>query len=188
MFTFKPFESAEKWEFLDPDTGHLHLGRDKTELITRILAYREQNKLEPITSLSVVIDNYLCGKPENLYKCVPFQLKRNFLTSIKGGVAILTNLLMNKQVKKEVAEKRAEICIECPYNVFPDKGPFVAWSDDIADRSTGGREVSVHSQLGNCEVCSCLLKAKVFYDGPMGLDKEQIETMKKVNCWQTLHE
>ena len=184
MYSFSPFETTDKWEFIDPDTGYHYKGRTKAELIQRILAYRDQNKLEPIISLDTVVDNYLCGKPENLHKCVPVNLKRNFITYVKGGIALLTNLLMKKQVTDAEAERRAKICVSCPHNVFPDKHGFLAWSDDIAERATNGRQTSLHSQLGNCDVCSCLLKAKVFYDGPMGLDEEQKATMKKVNCWQ----
>lgn len=103
---------------------------------------------------------------------------------VKGGIALVENLLYKNMVDQNTADARAAICVECPYNVFPDKGGFLKWSDDIAEASTGGKKSIFHDRLGSCEVCTCTLKAKVFYSGKIKLTDEERTKMLAVNCWQ----
>lgn len=150
------------------------------------MGYRAQNELAPIESLDLVLENYLCHLPQNLKKCRPCdKLKRGLLTYIKGGIVLLQNLWYDNPVEETEANRRAEICIKCPLNVFPDKGPFVAWSDAIALASVGDKKVARHEELGNCAGCTCCLKAKVWYRGPFDLTTTEQSLMRSVkNCWQ----
>lgn len=183
FFRFKPLDYPSHFSFKDPDTGYLYRANSKKELLSLIVSYRHQNELPQIEALAAVTDHYLCSLPEHNGRCEPNPfVHRGFLQYFKGGVALIQNLLYNKMVTQEKAEERGAVCIECPKNVFPDKKGFVAWSDDIASRSTGGRKSKHHDQLGNCEVCSCPLKAKVFYGGKLVVtDKEMKEFPEP--CW-----
>jgi len=89
-------------------------------------------------------------------------------------------------VSQEVAEARASICKDCIFNIFPDRDNFIRWSDSIALHSTGGKQVKAHSSLGNCQCCTCVLNAKVFYKGPFILSAEEKSCMGNANvkCWQ----
>lgn len=181
---FKPFSGPSRFEFKDPDTGFLFQGSTRSDLVRRIVSYRAQNGLEKIVELDKVIDNYLCHLPENKGKCNKLQLERGLLPSIKGGIALLHNLWFKDQVDQKEADRRSAICARCPYNVFPDKGPFIAWSDEIAEASVGERRSINHDKIGNCAVCSCPLRAKVWYGGEIKVEPQQLVTMKKVKCWQ----
>lgn len=102
---------------------------------------------------------------------------------IKGGIALLQNMAYDSIVSDERANKRAEVCIKCPHNVFPDKGSFMHWADKLAEASVGDRKSKYHKELGNCEVCSCNMRAKVFYGGKIDLPEDQVKALPDF-CWQ----
>lgn len=173
------------YEFKDPDTGYKYSGSTMQQLMHRIIAYRVQNKLPLIDELSSVVENYLCQHPLNTGMCQENKiLARGFMGYLKGGIALLINMAYNKFASQDEADSRSEICAKCPHNVFPDKGAFIQWADEVAEKSVGKRKSKYHELLGNCEICSCTLRAKVFYAGKIDLPKDQIEKMIKVNCWQ----
>jgi hypothetical protein len=186
MQEFKPFETSSLWIFIDPDTQYEYRADSRPRLVQIIVGYRAQNKLSEIEHLDWVIDNYLCGLSRNAGKCREKRLSRGIMQYLKGGVALVQNMMFPSFASQEEAERRADICMHCSCNVFLDRGPFIRWSDEIAAMSVGERKVSVQEGLGNCEVCSCCLKAKVHYPGPFELSDEEKEKMKDCNpqCWQ----
>lgn len=185
FFRFKPFEGPARFRWKDPDTGHKFEEPTKEALITRINSYRAQNNLEAIEALPFVLESYWCGLPENAYKCVPVEVTpRGMLGYIKGGVALLKNLWYGKFASKSVADVRSGQCSECQFNVFPDRNGFIKWSDDIAVASVGERRSSNHDKLGICAVCSCPLRAKVFYTGKVENNPEWRSKFESVKCWQ----
>lgn len=187
FFKLKPFAAPKRFCFKDPDTGFEYLELTEQDLIRRIVAYRAQNGLEPIEHIGMVLENYWCTLPENTGsgQFGP-ELKRGFLAYVKGGVTLLKYALINNPVPKDVADKRAAICCGCPGNVFPDKGPFMRWTDDIAVHTVGDLRTDRHEDLGNCEGCTCVLKAKVWFPAPFDLSTEERHSMYgfNPNCWQ----
>lgn len=183
FFKFKPFYAPKKFEWKDPDSGREFEARTREDLVKTIIAYRAQNGYPPIEALNIVLEHYWCNKPYNLGSCVPNpNIKRSFMGYLKGGIALLQNMLYNKMVSQTEADARSAICVECPCNVFPDKGYFMSWSDEIAEKSTGGLKSINHSKLGSCEACSCTLKAKVFYGGKFSHTEEELSKMPDF-CW-----
>jgi hypothetical protein len=163
----------------------MHTGKDLNDLCRRIRLYRAQNELEPLEYLEAIVEHYLCLRSENKGGCERrgSPLKRGLIPTLKGGVLILKNLMYNSFASQEVADARSAICKECPHNVFPDKGPFIAWSDNIAEHTVGDRKSAHHDDLGNCGICSCPLRPKVFFTGKPQLTNEQLNEMP-ANCWQ----
>lgn len=189
MLTFRPFQGSAIFELPDPDRPeHIHKGRTKAELVAAITNYRAQNQLEPIERLDLVIDNYLCSLPENTSKCRQVELQRGIMAYLKGGLALVKVLALGAKsmVSQDVADERGSICKDCTYNSFPDRGRFVEWSDEIAWHTVGDKKSAHHDSLGNCECCSCPLKAKVWMKGPFELTLAEQEMMKNsnVSCWQ----
>lgn len=178
------FAPPSRYVFRDPDTEYEFKANTKKELVDHIISYREQNRLEPIAFLETVLENYWCGLEENIGRCQPMTLKRGWVTTLRGGIALLTNVFMNRMVTPEEAEARAKVCELCPANIFPDKGAFIKWADDLAEESTGGKKTSLNDKLGNCEVCSCCLRAKVWYGGRIKLSDEERKKMVELHCWQ----
>lgn len=89
-------------------------------------------------------------------------------------------------VSEDVAKRRAKICMGCPHNVFPDKGAFIEWADSMAEAATGGKRIEETDKLGNCEVCSCPLRAKIWHKGPFKLLKQEKQKLPGF-CWQLKH-
>lgn len=182
---FKAFEASAVLQFKDPDTGMVYKADNLTELYKRIILYRQQNNLAPIEFLRETVENYICTMPMNANKCQGVDMPRSVMTYVKGGIQLFKNLLFKKYATQEIAEKRAAQCSKCEFNVFPDKGPFMAWADQIAIQCVGDRKVSVNDQLGNCDVCTCNLRSKVFFQGKLDpFTDEQLVKLRKVKCWQ----
>ena len=177
---FDSFAAPLRYVFVDPDTQYNYEAPTKEALISHITVYREQNQLPPLQALDAILQNYWCSLPENLHLCRDVPLKRGWFKYLRGGIALLENVFYGEDnmISPTLAEKRAQICTSCPYNVFPDKTGFLAWSDELAENATGGKKVPSHDNLGNCAVCSCTLKAKVWYKGPF--KQEDFPS----HCWQ----
>lgn len=185
MKKFKAFQGSTIQEFKDPDTGFLFKSATRPELLREIITYRINNRLEPIEMLNATIDNYLCAQECNVGKCEEnTKLHRSIMTTIKGGITLFTNVLLKVTVSQEEADRRAAICVKCPKNIFPDKDGFVKWADDLASRMTGDKKSKYHNELGNCSICTCNLKGKVWYKGTLSLPEDQLAEMKSVGCWQ----
>lgn len=188
LLKFKALEAPDKFLFVDPDTGRRFQASTKEQLIKQIVPYRAQNELEPLEYLGVVIEAYMCSLPQYRHKCEPTEpFSRDILGYLSGGVALLKNAFYGRKnmVTQKAADLRASQCVFCRYNVFPDKSTFLRWSDNIAEASTRGRKSKYYNKLGNCEVCSCPLKAKVWYKGKGDkFSKEEIKMFKTVDCWQ----
>lgn len=183
---FRAFEVPRTYAFKDPDTGFLYNAKTLNELYTSIIAYRVQNKLDFIEELPLVVENYICGLPENCNKCIHNEkLHRSLFMYIKGGIALLRNMAFKRYATQEEADKRGLQCISCEYNTFPDKSAFVAWADEVTIQQVGDRK-SIHDrELGNCSVCTCVLKSKVFFDGKLDeFNAEETKKMRGVSCWQ----
>lgn len=184
---FAPFRVPQSWYFENPENRWRIEGKSLSDLTQKVRLYRAQNEFPELDYLEAVIEHYLCGKRENIGACESRGvLKRGLIPMIKGGIVILKNMMYNSFASQEVADERAEICVTCPHNVFPDKGPFIEWSDRLAENSVGDRKTRSHDLLGNCAVCSCPLRCKTFHPGPFELTTEQRITIEstKPDCWQ----
>lgn len=189
MLRFVPYIGPKPpLSFKDPDTGHFYKAMTMRELIDQVRSYREQNNLEEIPHLQPILENYLCSLKINQGSCEENpQLRRGWLTYLKGGVSLLKKLFYGDAmiVPQQEADRRGSICLECPANVTPDEN-YHSWADEIALHSTNGKKSIHHEKLGNCEACSCPLKAKVFYKGPFGLSTQEFVRIQALNpkCWQ----
>ena len=60
--------------------------------------------------------------------------------------------------------RRALICAQCPKNVIPTgKGWLQIWTDGQMLKSVENRKTASHDELGVCIVCSCELRAAVWW-------------------------
>jgi len=186
MRRFLPNTAPKVWKFKDPNTGREFQEETKKALFDRIITYRSFNNLFPIEALVHVIEDYNCSLPDNCSICEDTPLERGWIQYLEGGIALLKQTLFKKFAPQHVADARAEVCLHCPNNIFPDKEGFLAWSDQIAEQSVGDLKSIHHSNLGSCSACSCVLKAKVFYGGKISLSKEEHTKISEtnLNCWQ----
>lgn len=67
-------------------------------------------------------------------------------------------------VDQAEGDRRAAICAKCPHNVIPaGKGWLQNWTDGQMLKSVEGRETTSQDKLGVCDVCSCELRAAVWW-------------------------
>ena len=67
-------------------------------------------------------------------------------------------------VDQTEGDRRAAICVNCPHNVIPaGKGWLQNWTDGQMLKSVEGRTTASQDRLGVCEVCSCELRAAVWW-------------------------
>lgn len=185
MLRFKAFQGPPEWKFIDPDSGFKYKSKSRTELTAHIRSYRSQNGYESIEMLAMVVENYLCGLPENVGKCEQIPtMHRGLLTYLKGGVALVTNVAYSSTVSLEEADRRATVCKGCKFNVFPEKGQFMEWADQLAFAMVGSLKSTHHEDLGNCSVCTCPLRSKVWYKGVVDPPPDELSQMREVGCWQ----
>jgi len=182
---FKALEISRVVEFKDPDTGLLYTAKNLSALYGKIVSYRVQNQLEMIDHLAEVVANYLCGLPENCNKCEPLKMHRSWYTTVQGGMLLLKNMWFKKQCSQKTAEARAAQCVTCKFNVFPDKGPWMAFADNIAIGQVGDKHVSVEKETGSCSVCTCVIRSKVFWGDTLpAFPDDQVSKFREVSCWQ----
>lgn len=169
---------------MDPDSGYAFKAKSREDLIHHIVTYRSQNNYEPIENLDLTLDNYLCKLPINAGACRPdFPLRRGLSTTLKGGILLLKSMLYKTFATQEEADRRAETCLNCPHNTFPDKTRFVKWTDAIAKATIGKRKSKHYNELGVCDVCQCPMRCKVWYAGGLEFEKEELEKFPDF-CWQ----
>jgi len=67
-------------------------------------------------------------------------------------------------VGQDEADRRAAICAKCPHNVIPASKTWAQqWTDGRMLNAVEGRRTRFHDQLGACDVCSCELRAAVWW-------------------------
>lgn len=182
-----PSSAPKRFIFTDPDTQRKYEATTKQALATQIVAYRSQNGLPPIKHLDMVLEHFWATLPENAHnaeKAPP--LKRGLLAYLKGGMALVDNIWYGEahMADQHTANERARQCSTCRFNIFPDKGPFLKWADMIAENSVGDKKTPYDNELGNCAVCTCVTKAKVWWRGEIKLSEEEKSKMRTVGCWQ----
>lgn len=188
LYEFKPFHGPKEFKFKDPDSGYEYIADDFGSLLKKITDYRSANGYSPIEMLPQVVEHHLCNLPCHYNDCKPNEkLSRTLSQYIRGGVALFKSFIYKNMVDQATADKRSEQCADCPFNVFPDKGNFDKLADAMALRQIGDRRSKYHDHLGNCAVCSCLMRSKVFFKGNFRITDDEAEKMEIVNCWQLKH-
>jgi hypothetical protein len=118
--------------------------------------------------------------------------KPNFLANTSAGIKLWLEFFgSGKPETKEVAEKRASVCVTCPQNV---KGNILERFNAAAGREilaifNALNDLDLHTsqdkELYVCHLCSCPLRSKVF--APLEMVKKHMvkETMDSLPdfCW-----
>lgn len=194
---FKAWLEPSRYYYLDPDTNREFTAPDRAGLITLIVNYRKNNQLEPIGNLNSVLENFWCGLPENAGKCERYNLHRSFEMYKKGAMALLRDLIYKKEarVSQDEANRRATLCIKCPFNIEAKKTGTMALADEVVEKYLGDNTRTPYDKdLGLCAVCTCVLRFKVHVKGPFENSAEQSEQLRRViitddqgqkhKCWQ----
>ena len=155
------------WRFIDPDTKYQFNEKYRSfdDLVSHVQAYREQNRLSKLEKIRVIIEDWLCKQPDMERYCKEFEaIKRSRRQYIKGAKAAAKVLTGGDQafVPIQEAEKRAAVCIRCPYNMLDkEDSRLKRYSNKYIQDIVGERKTSLDAKLFSCEICSCPLRPKV---------------------------
>lgn len=187
LMQFKPFAVAQGFSFKDPDTGFSFQAETKEALYKHIVTYRAQNRLPAIEQLPIVVENYLCSKPENRANCRPRAVDKGWGFYFKKGVGLLKFLRFKNFVDQNTADARSETCVKCPLNQKPQgKHFYERWASKAAEDVIEARKSKNHDKLMECQACGCNLRAKVWSGEAIELFQDEVDLMRthRPECWQ----
>lgn len=179
----------------DPLSGVEVLGTNFDMLCDRIYAARKANSLPIGVGIEQEIEQWICQQYpqecENLDPAMP--RKRTFtLTDIIHGSRVMLSHWWNgrKLVDRAEAERRAQICMNCPLNVAfakPCTGICKELNDVVnAITGTQGTQYDVH--LKSCSNCGCFLSASIWVPleiqlGPLD-ETTKLKFENTSGCWK----
>lgn len=150
------------------DDGKFIYGGDLAELISRVSEYRIINSL-PLGEAEIEVNDWLCrttGAP-----CAPPK-PRDMQAGVKVTGAMVAGFLRaaaewlttSDIVPQEEAERRAETCAGCKFNVHVDDGSCLGCFGLLARimRCIGDRKTRVDAVLKFCGRCGCSLPVVAF--------------------------
>lgn len=192
------------YTFTDPDTGYIYNRKYSSyeELASHIHEYRTANKLPPISKLRAVWEHYCCENiPGMESRCqkVSDMVARNFRQFWQGGKSFIKAALSGSRsfVEQLVADNRSAICRDCDQNVVNiGHRHSQFYTDKFMLSQIGARRSKFHDELHTCKICSCILKAKVFYSDSLvgdSLSDDEIGKLSRMprnsagrplKCWQ----
>lgn len=191
--------------FVDPDTKFEYNKPYRTfeDLAAHVKQYRDQNKLLPIEEFRAVWENWICHEFEMEKNCcvVSADIERTFEQYIAGAKAYVRRLFSKEKfVSKEIADRRAGICVDCTqnlHNIGHRMSQF--YTDRFMLHQTGGKRTKHDDKLFTCKICTCLLRSKVHYPikevaeslsdtevGRLNREPRSISTGQKLQCWQSV--
>jgi len=169
------------WRFEDPDTGFKFSGYASfRDLLTHVRNYRVQNRLTIPSTISSLVECWLCEQPKMARYCkeegevVATRTVEQYVSGAIAATKVISRGSKGGLSSQEEAERRASICVNCPHNK-PNKehSRLRRYSDNFVQWAIGSfRKTSLDDKLFSCDVCSCPLRAKVHVS--MSIVKESL--------------
>ncbi len=185
------------WRYRVPETGQTFRGVSEYQLLTELQAHYRANQIQQpdLETLKASIEHFVCEQEPDYCTDAhgqPHPPKggrfHGFHEVIQGTRTIGAWLLAGApMVEQQVADARARTCVGCPQNDEPQGCSTCNAKDmrNLVEKLVGKRRTVVDDYLKSCRVCTCLLKAKVWFP----LDRllpymlpEQISRLPS-NCW-----
>lgn len=195
MFSFKNHNQVPPKGYNFRATTGLNINaRNYYQWLDHINAHQTANNLPSVTpqeaqdqncrSLSPSAAGEFC-RDEDADKCIDaVSLKASDIYRGTKGLAIF-KLSGSPLVPQDEAERRAAICVRCPYNVQFRK-PCIGLCRDLVEligSIVGGAKTSLDSKLNACAVCKCSLPAKIHVPTDI-LNRIDGNSLKyPENCW-----
>lgn len=183
------------WNFPDPRDGQL-VQANRYDLLDQKLRKKSVSNGWPIgLGWDEWIEDILCKQHPS--ECAPegqklHKRRRMDLGDVLRGTTVMIahKLAGSPLVEQAEADRRANICAQCPRNVIfakPCSG-ICQELKDLASSTIGGRHVSAENKLEQCDICGCWLRVAVWF--PLEIQcKGTTETQREdfaatQNCWK----
>lgn len=132
--------------------------------------------------------------PQGAESCVdesgrtPGVARKLSLADLRRFLLVVGGLIKERSdafVSQEEADRRAAICLGCPKNIDPQGGcPACSGIHRLAEQVKGNRHSKHDGGLKSCEICGCMLKAKVWINSDI-LDKADAGLEWPDYCWRS---
>ncbi len=183
------------WYYTDPYSKREIRAITWDSLMTAIYADRKSNGNPIGLGLEDEVEQYVCiRQPDECENAVLGAPRKRTLTltDIINGTSVMLNFKRNGSeiVSREEAERRAQICISCPWNqtfakpctgICQELKSIVSWIID-------SQGTQYDSRLHSCGVCGCFLQASIWLrleDQCVGVTDDMKEQFKAIpECWK----
>lgn len=187
-----------EYAYKDPNSGMFIRGTTFRMVVDRVIAHRRANGYPIGLGLEDEIEEQLCLTYPNECSEAAGGVPRKYqhtLTDVVNGTRVMLSFKAHgsQLVSREEAERRAQICMKCPYNdtfIKPCSGICQELKNlvsHIIDRQ--GTQYDQH--LHSCNLCGCFLQASIWVpleDQCAGVNEEMRQkfayTKEKYNCWK----
>lgn len=182
------------WVYVHPHTGFKITAPTWNDLITRIRNYRLANGMSLGVNFEETIGSEICqqqgwGEPRCMQE-EPTPLKQRVIGmhDIVSFLKVLKHWLTKNPsfVESDEANRRAQICTTCPYNVNVQGCAGCTNIAGMIFSTTGDRQTQYDTQLRNCQICGCVNKVQVWVPKEtldQGLTPEMKESLPDW-CWK----
>ena len=187
--------SGGNYSVIDSATGILCIATTFEGLVNRVGQVRSAVGARAGLSLREELEKQVCEAYPG--DCTGVDMtkprKRNLtLTDVIRGTIVLASFVAagSQPVPREEAERRAQICKVCPYNIrFPTPCTGVCGElISLAQRMAGGHGTQYDRSLHSCSICSCYNAAQIWV--PLehlkkGISGDMMKQFQAVpGCWK----
>jgi len=174
------------WRFIDPDTRFPFKAFCKEELLSKVVAHRNANKLLIPDDLAERIEDWMCrDMPDGI--CVDSEsgAPMRGVTRVAETLVNATLGVFKKSriVKEKEANSRAGVCAGCSHNVLVPGCGSCRGVNHIIQGMIGSRWTAVDSKLNSCERCGMLLRVLVHCGTAAIKGSVDARISKPENCW-----
>lgn len=178
------------WTYTQPETGMFIKGSSLRELAGRVAQHRDANGIPSEGDLAAELQEDICGRMDDVTR--KFYCRDTELPPPKGSVnwrdvvSFLGKMVEWAKggfqwVDPQEADRRASICITCPYNVPVSGCGVCRQTVESMTKELGERHTAHDAGLLACGVCGCSNKVQVHFP----LDALKVEAGKyPKRCWK----
>lgn len=183
------------WKYRDPSNGVLITGTTWDQIMSNVRAYRRANGIPIGLGFEDEIEQELCrNHPEectNYDENYPRKRSLTLSDIIAGSKVMMAFYASGKElVPREEAERRAQICLKCPFNQHFAKTCYGICPElkNVVSAVINHVGTQYDADLHSCTVCGCFIQASVWL--PLstqchGVDQTQKNQFSNVpNCWK----
>lgn len=180
-----------------PDKGIVGYGMNFPALLRSIREWRRANSIPVGLGFEAEVESVVCEKypaecdDDSIPK--PHKTKLSVATVLHGTKVLLAfKLAGSPYVDQAEAERRAAICVACPWNQDYAKpcGGACGGLREVVTAIVGGRKTLADDRLRACSVCGCVNAAHIHLPLEI-LAKGVTDEMRKQfasvpNCWKQI--
>lgn len=182
---------ADGWRYQDKDTGFTVKASSWSILVKKVKDHRVANQLPVDPRLEEDIEAYMCAEVPDSCGDGPEPEKAS--VGIAEVISLTQTLAESffkggKRVDQAEADRRAEICANCEFNVDASgcRPCHSKTVESLLHRLAGPNRTKHESFLKSCFHCGCFNSVQVWFPLEI-LQKNQREKVKKAlpnNCWK----